>query len=261
MRDAPENTDERDPPRMMRFLPALALTLMTVLPTAAQTQSADQAITEDDVRRLVLETILDNPEIIMEAVAILQQREEEAQAAAAVVALQENRELLFNDPEAEVFGNPNGDVTLVEFFDYNCHYCRIAGPRVAELLETDPNLRIVMREFPILGEGSVEASRAALAARGQDGYEDFHWALMEMKGPAQMASALKLARDMGLDAEQMRVDMESPEVDRYIQTSRALAQALGINSTPSFVIGDTVVPGALPLEEMQRLIAEEREKG
>ena len=131
---------------------------------------------------------------------------------------------------------------------------------MAELLESDPNLRIVMREFPILGEGSVEASRAALAARNQDEYEEFHWALMDMPGQAQLASVLKLARDMGLDVDQLQVDMASPDVDRYIQTSRALAQVLGINSPPSFVIGDNVVPGALPLEEMQRLIAEEREK-
>lgn len=242
---------------MKRLLIAFSMTLLMTLPATAQ----DRSISEDDVRRLVLETILENPEIIMEAVAILQQREQEAQAAAAAAALQENRELLFNDPDAEVFGNPDGDVTLVEFFDYNCHYCRVAGPRVAELLESDPNLRIVMREFPILGEGSVEASRAALAARNQDGYEAFHWALLDMPGQAQLASALKLARDLGLDAEQLRADMDSPEVDSYIQTSRTLAAALGINSTPSFVIGDAVVPGALPLEDLQRLIEEQRENG
>lgn len=240
---------------MSRFFAAIALIAATAVPLSAQT------LTEADVRRLVLETILENPEIVMEAVAILQAREQEEQAASAAAAMSENEELLMNDPLAEVFGNPDGDVTMVEFFDYNCGYCRDSSPTVAALLASDPNLRIVMREFPILGEGSVEAARAALAARKQNGYEAFHWALMEMKGQAQLASVLKLAREQGLDVDRLQADMEAPEIDAHIANSMSLAQALGINGTPSFVVGNTLVPGALPLEQLQELIAQERENG
>ncbi|NKB28187.1 MAG: thioredoxin domain-containing protein [Rhodobacteraceae bacterium] len=238
---------------MYRLFAALFVTILAIAPVHAQ------SLTTEDVKRLVLETILENPEIVMEAVAILQQREQAEQAASAAAALVENEELLFNDPQAEVLGNPDGDVTVVEFFDYNCHFCRESSEAVASLLESDPNVRLVMREFPILSEGSVEAARVALAARNQDGYEAFHWALMSMKGQAQLASVLKLARDNGLDVDQLRVDMNAPEIDEHIENSRALAAALGISGTPSFVVGNTLVPGAVPLEQLQQIIAQERE--
>ena len=240
---------------MTRLIAFLSLMILATAPVSAQ------SLSEADVKRLVLETILENPELVMEAVAILQEREQAEQAASSAAALAENEDLLLNDPQAEVFGNPDGDVTVVEFFDYNCGYCRQASPTVAKLLESDPNIRLVMREFPILGEGSVEAARAALAARNQDGYEAFHWALMEMKGQAQLASVLKLAREQGLDAERLQADMGAAEIDEHIANSMSLAQALGISGTPSFVIGDTLVPGALPLEQLQQIIAEERENG
>lgn len=238
---------------MTRLLAAFALICSITTPVAAQ------SLTEGDVKRLVLETILENPEIVMEAVAILQQREQDAQANAAAEAMVEHSDLLLNDPQAEVFGNPDGDVTIVEFFDYNCHFCRETTPTVTALMESDPNIRLVMREFPILGPGSVEAARVALAARNQDGYEAFHFALMEMPGQAQTASALKLARELGMDVDQLRADMQLPEIDQHIETSMTLAQALGINGTPSFVVGGTLVPGALPLEQLQQLVAQERE--
>jgi protein-disulfide isomerase len=148
---------------------------------------------------------------------------------------------------------------VVEFFDYNCPYCRRAKPEIEALLAADPDVRLVYREWPILGEGSVFAARAALAAREQGLYEDFHWALMGMSGRAEESSVLRIAEDIGLDVAQLRRDMEAPEIDAHIETSMRLAQVLGITGTPSFVIGDALVPGVVDAEQLQTLVTDARE--
>jgi len=156
---------------------------------------AAQSMTEAQVKQLALEAILENPEIIMQAVAILQQREKERAASGAnTVRLQ-----LESDPNAPNLGNPEGDVTVVEFFDYNCPYCRSAGQTVQALLAADANVRVIYREWPILGDDSVIAARAALAAREQGKYEAFHWALMGGEGRVTEALIFKVARDLGMD--------------------------------------------------------------
>lgn len=231
---------------------ALAAGLAIPLPLAAQPMS------EEDVKRLALEAIRENPEIVMEAVEALQAREAEAQAEAAQAALSGSREALERDPNAPVLGNPEGDVTLVEFFDYNCPYCRRAAEGVEALIAEDPDLRVVMREWPILGDESVAAARASLAARMQGGYEPFHFALMAAEGRVDDAAIEAAAEAAGLDLERLRADMEAPEVQAHIDASMALAEALGINGTPAFVVGEAVVPGAVPPEELARLVAEAR---
>ena len=209
---------------------------------------------ENRIRELVLETIRENPEIVMEAVAILEQRQAEAAELARVDVLATQRDLLERDPNAPVLGNPDGDVTVVEFFDYNCPYCRRAMEPVQGLLDADQNVRLVYREWPILGEGSVFASRAALASRKQGKYEAFHWALMAMKGRAEEASVLRVASEVGLDVEQLRIDMDAAEIDEHIRTSMALAQALGFNGTPSFVIGDELAPGLVQQPQLMEMV-------
>lgn len=231
---------------------ALATSLAVPLPLAAQEMS------EEDVKRLALEAILENPEIVMQAVEILQEREAEAQAEASQTALSERRDALERDPNAPVLGNPEGDVTLVEFFDYNCPYCRRASEGLEALIAEDPNLRVVLREWPILGEDSVAAARAALAAEKQGGYEAFHFALMGAEGRVDDAAIEAAAEAAGLDLERLRADMEAPEVDAHIAASMELAEALGVTGTPAFVVGDAVVPGAVPAEELARLIEEAR---
>ncbi len=216
--------------------------------------------TEAEIKQLALEAILENPEIIMQAVDLLQRREAEAQQSAAQAVLSGQRELLENDPNAPVIGNPNGDATIVEFFDYNCPYCKQAAPIVKGLIGEDSDLRVVYREWPILGEGSVFAARAALAVRKQGKYEAFHWALMELRGRANEASVMRVVRDLGLDEVQLREDMNAPEVDEHIQTSMRLAELLGFSGTPSFVVGDTLVPGLADKQRMQQLISTIREK-
>lgn len=213
-----------------------------------------QQITDEQVKQLALEAILENPQIIMQAVAILEQRERERAASGAnTVRLQ-----LEQDPNSPNLGNPDGDVTVIEFFDYNCPYCRKAGQTVQELLASDANVRVIYREWPILGEDSVFASRAALAARAQGKYEEFHWALMNGEGRASEASILKLARHLDLDVEKLQADMTSPAVEAHIAQSSALARTLGFTGTPAFIVGDRTAPGMLSTDEITAMVAEAR---
>ena len=213
-----------------------------------------QQMTNEQVKQLALEAILENPQIIMQAVAILEQRERERAASGAnTVRLQ-----LEQDPNSPNLGNPDGDVTVIEFFDYNCPYCRKAGQTVQELLASDANVRVIYREWPILGEDSVFASRAALAARAQGKYEEFHWALMNGEGRASEASILKLARHLDLDVEKLQADMTSPAVESHIAQSSALARTLGFTGTPAFIVGDRTAPGMLSTDEITAMVAEAR---
>jgi protein-disulfide isomerase len=217
-----------------------------------------QDLSEDDVKRLALEAILENPEVIMEAVAILQARDEKAAAENAARTLSELRQGLEQDPNAPVLGNPDGDVTLVEFFDYNCAYCKKAAAEVEALIDEDDNIRLVFREWPILGDGSDYAARAALAARNQGKYQDFHWEMMRLPGQANEVSVLRVAKKLGLDIEVLKEDMKAPEVEDHIQKSMEYARRLGFSGTPSFVVGNALVPGLVQLRQLQQLVAETR---
>tara|TARA_R110002073_G_scaffold157360_1_gene312804 strand:+ start:245 stop:982 length:738 start_codon:yes stop_codon:yes gene_type:complete len=231
--------------------------LLLVLPLAA---TAQDALTEDRVRELVRETILANPEVLVEAIAILEERAAQDRVTGSADMIAAQREQLEQDPNAPVLANADGDVTIVEFFDYNCPYCRRAAPTIENLVEADPGIRLVYREWPILGEGSVFAARAALASRQQGLYEEFHWAMMDMSGRAEERSVLTIAAEIGLDIDQLRADMEAPEVAEHIETSMRLADLLGITGTPTFILGQNLVPGAVEQEVLQRLVDEVREE-
>ena len=239
--------------RSLAAAAAVSLAAPLALPAAAQ------ELTAEEVKRLALEAILENPEIVMEAVDILRAREAEAAAAQQAEALAGNMDRLTEEENAPVIGNPEGDVTVVEFFDYNCPYCRRAGEAVKALIEADAGVRVLYREWPILGEGSVAASRAALAARAQGMYEEMHWALMAAQGRLDEAAVMAVAAEAGLDVERLRADMEAPEVTAHIDASMALAEEIGFSGTPSFVIGEEAVAGLVPLEELRRLVEAARE--
>jgi protein-disulfide isomerase len=239
---------------MRRLMMAAAL---TALPFGAMAQD----LTDDRVKQLALEAILENPEILVEALGILEQQRNAAQVAAQAEALEGQRAFLETDPNAPSIGDAAASATIIEFFDYNCPYCKRAAGDVKALLAVDSDVRVIYREWPILGDASVFASRAALAARAQGKYEEMHWALMEMRGRAEEASVLAAARDVGLDVDQLLVDMESEAVASHIETSRQLAQSLGFTGTPAFVIGDALVPGAVPLSDLQTLVAQARGDG
>ena len=206
----------------------------------------------------MLEAIRENPGIVFEAAQLFEQQQQALQAQAAAQVLDTEKATLENDPNAPVLGNPDGDVTVVEFFDYNCPYCRRVKPEMEALLAADPNVRVVYREWPILGDGSVFAARAALASRNQGKYEEFHWAMMQLKERAEEASILRTAEDIGLDVAQLRRDMNGPEIEEHIQTSMRLAQSLGFSGTPSFVIGDSLAPGLIQADQMIELVDQAR---
>lgn len=223
---------------------------------AAQAQAED--MTDARVKELIIETLRENPELVLEALRTLDQRQAEADAAKAADVLKSERANLEIDPNAPVMGNPTGDVTIVEFFDYNCPYCRKAMPELTALLEADKNIRLVLREWPILSEGSDFAARAALAARNQGKYAEMHGALFAMRGKADAESVLRTAKDLGLDIDKLQVDMKAPEVEEHIETSKRLAAALGFNGTPSFVVGDALIPGFVEQATLAEAVASER---
>ncbi|SHH23755.1 DsbA family protein [Marivita hallyeonensis] len=208
--------------------------------------------------------LLENPQVIMEAVDVLEARQAEEQAQGDIALIAENSEAIYNDGYSWVGGNPDGDVTIVEFFDYRCGFCRRAHPEVAELLELDGNIRYVAKEFPILGENSVISSRFALAVRevaGDDAYAEAKDALIALNSEMEEPVLRRLADTLGLDADAVIAAMDSDAITEQLAETRDLARALQINGTPSFVMGDQLVRGYLPLAAMQQIVDETRQDG
>lgn len=232
----------------------LISTAMLVIPFMAV---ADE-LTEDRIKELVLEAIRENPGIVFEAAQLFEEQQQASQALVAAQVLATERDALERDPNAPVLGNPEGDVTVVEFFDYNCPYCRRVKPHMEALLAADPNVRVVYREWPILGEGSVFAARAALASRNQGKYDEFHWAMMGLNGRAEESTVIRAAEEIGLNIAQLRRDMNAPEIDEHIQTSMRLSRAIGFSGTPSFVIGDNLAPGLIEADQMISMVNQAR---
>lgn len=240
-----------------RIFCRMVLTAMAVCCFGASASAHE--LDPEAVKRLALEAILENPEIVMEAVQILEQRETAARERQAASALVAQRARLERDPNAPVVGNPAGSVTVVEFFDYNCPYCKRAKVQLDTVLRADDDVRVVLREWPILGEESVFAARAALAARKQNKYVVFHDALMALRGRANETTVMQVAERVGLDVAQLRQDMSAPEIDAHIDASMELARAIGFSGTPSFVVGDTLVPGFIEADAMSAHIEAARE--
>ncbi|WP_299962446.1 DsbA family protein [uncultured Roseobacter sp.] len=240
---------------------ALALGCLTVPAAALDLESmsdAERAAFGDAVRSYLME----NPQVIMEAVQALEDQQAQAQAQADVSLVQDHAEALFNDGFSYVGGNPDGDITLVEFMDYRCGFCKRAFGEVEKLLETDGNIRFVVKEFPILGEQSVLASRFAIATRqieGDDAYKSVHDALMALNGDITMPVLRRLAGTYSLDTDAIEARMDAREVTEEIAATRALAQNLRITGTPTFVMQDEMLRGYLPYDQMRALLEEKRD--
>ena len=213
------------------------------------------------IESTIREFIRQNPEIILEVLQTLQERPRLSEAGQSPELVAANRDALLNDPGSPVGGNPDGDVTIVEFFDYQCPYCKRVMPKIRELLEQDPNVRFVYKEWPILGPMSEFASRAALASWRQGKYEQFHAVLMSVKGRLTKETIFFVAREIGLDVERMKRDMNSAEVDAIYRRNFELADKLGFRGTPAFVVGDVFVPGAVDLDGLMQLVETAREDG
>ena len=236
---------------------ALALAVLAACAPDQETLSTERVEAIED---LIENYILDNPEVILRAVQRLDEREREQQDADKRAAITENRDALYADVNSHVAGNPDGDVTVVEFFDYRCPYCRRSMAAVQAILEEDPNIRFVFKEFPVLGPDSLVASRAAIVAQRVDPgkYLAFHRALMGARGVLDKAAVLQIAAEVGLDAEHLGEAMDRPDVAAIIDQNYALAGALGVNGTPTFLIGDVLVPGAIDVDAFRAIIAEVR---
>jgi protein-disulfide isomerase len=217
------------------------------------------------VEAIIKEYLLKNPEVLRDAIMELQKREAEAESKQRSAAVKENQKLIYDSPRGVVVGNKNGDVTLVEFFDYNCGYCKRALDDMMTLMKGDTKLKFVLKEFPVLGQGSEEAARVAVAVRMQDKdgtkYFDFHRRLLGTRGEANGARALAAAKDAGLDMGQIEKDLKSDEVRATLDESRQLADALGISGTPSYVVGGEVVPGAVGASTLAKIVAAVRKCG
>lgn len=238
--------------------------LAAAAPVSAQTavQPAAWAIAPEQraaFEQIIREYLLNHPHIINEAQQILQVRSEMERGERAKAALLAQRDALERDSSAPVAGNPQGDVTVVEFFDYACGYCKRAAPALEALKAADANVRVVYKEFPILGPGSVTAARAALAAQRQGKYAAMHQALMKAESMDD-AAVRAAAVAAGLDWARLSADMETPEIMQMIVRNQELATALAIGGTPAFVVGERLVPGAVSTEALAALVAEERER-
>jgi len=222
---------------------------------AAELFSAEQ---RQAIEAIIRDYLIKNPEVMIDVLEAAKDKlSSEAQATRAT-ALVERRQEIFEDPNAPVAGNPKGDVTLVEFFDYRCPYCKQVAPAIDALLAEDKKLRVVYKEFPVLGADSITAARAALAAQKQGKYEALHRALMGMKGQINEAAIFAAAKSAGIDVERLKRDMETPEIDGFLRANHQLASALDIRGTPGFVIGDEIVPGAVSVDALRQMIAAAR---
>ncbi|MEJ6846841.1 DsbA family protein [Sinorhizobium fredii] len=214
----------------------------------------DSVQLEDQLRAYLLA----NPEVLIESVNGLEARRQAAENSELTAVISQRHDEIFNDPGSPVGANPKGDAILVEFFDYNCPYCRQATPVLDTLEQEDKGLRLVFKEYPILGPGSVFAARAALASQKQGKYLAFHKAMMAYQGRITETSSLEVAANVGLDVEQLKQDMKDPAIDEIIKRNIALAQALRISGTPSFVVGKEIVRGLTDASSLKRLIASAR---
>lgn len=243
--------------RKLAIAALIALAAAFAGSTTATAQSFSPA-QKQEIDGLIHDYLRQHPEAVMDALKAAQQQADDAKAAAAKKMIAAKRDELLHDPNSAVAGNPHGDVTLIEFFDYRCPYCKAIEPSLEALIKEDGNLRVVYKEFPILGPTSVVASRAAIAAQRQGKYTAFHDRMMALKGNIDSDAVMKVAETNGLDLAKLKHDMNAASVGQIIQRNYALADALGIDATPALVIGDQLTMGAVDIDGLRQLIADAR---
>lgn len=231
----------------------------------ASADAAPQAVAEIDpavLNPMIENFLMSDPKLLQRLSVALDETLRTEESAKAQVAITEMHDAIFNDPGQVVLGNPEGDVTLVEFFDYNCGYCRAALPDLATLLAEDPNLKVILKEFPILSNESIDAARVGVLVGEADvDYWAFHEALFSSRGKVDKAVALDAASALGLSKVDLELKMGEPRVADTIQTSYEIAQALGITGTPTYIIGNEIIPGAIGVDDLRTRIANMRACG
>lgn len=234
------------------------MTLVAVLSGCASTASGNKASStaSQDVSDAAIERyIRTHPEVIEQSLQALEAKREAELRDRQKAALATRQDELLHDPTSPVSGNPKGEITLVEFYDYRCGYCKRAASAVTELQKVDSRVRVVYKDFPILGEPSELAAKAALASQAQGKHQAFHEALLASHSDMTKDEILNIAVSVGLNAKRLEADMANPKWKAVIDKNRALAQELGISGTPGFIVGNELVPGALDLNGLKELIA------
>jgi protein-disulfide isomerase len=249
-------------PSFRRLLaPALVAFALAAAPQAASAQNFSET-QRGDIEKIVREYLIAHPEVLEEAMNELTKRQAAADAEKHEASVAKNADVIFNSPRGVMVGNKDGDVTMVEFFDYNCGYCKRAMTDMLDLMKSDPKLKVVLKEFPVLSQGSVEAAQVAVAVRMQDPsgkkYLDFHQKLLGGRGAADKARAMAAAKDAGLDMARLEKDLSSQEVRATLEENMKLAESMGMNGTPSYVIGKQVVIGAVGLDSLKEKISTAR---
>jgi protein-disulfide isomerase len=245
-------------------LPALLLaaSLVVSLPRAAWSLSASD---KKEVEAIVRDYLMKNPELLRDVMQELEKKMAAEENSRREVALKENATLIYDSPRGVVVGNPKGDVTVVEFFDYNCGYCKRAMDDMMKLVGADPKLKFVLREFPVLGQSSLDTAKVAIAVRMQDKdgkkYLKFHQTLLSGRGEVTRDRAMAAAKEAGVDMGRLEADLKTPEIDATLQESGKLADALGISGTPSYVMPNEVVPGAVGVAELKKRVDAVRKCG
>jgi protein-disulfide isomerase len=236
---------------------ALATAMTLAAPALVNAQNFSQP-QRSEIETIVREYLLAHPEVLTEAMAELDKRQSAAEAEKTRAAVKQYSDVIFHSPRQVTIGNPQGDVTMVEFFDYNCGYCKRAMSDMLDMMKSDPKLRVVLKEFPVLGPGSVEAAQVAVAVRMQDKtgkiYLAFHQKLLGGRGQADKAHALAAAKAAGVDMARLEKDLASPEVRATLEESLKVAEALGLNGTPSYVVGTDVVIGAVGVQQLREKV-------
>jgi len=243
------------------FALAAALAVAAVMPAAAQDFSPAQ---RGEIEKIIKDYLIKHPEVLQEAMAELEKKQQVAETEKARGAIKNHSDALFNSPRQVTLGNPQGDVTFVEFFDYNCGYCKRALTDMMELMCKDAKLKVVLKEFPVLGPSSVEVAQVAVAVRMQDKtgkkYLEFHQKLLTGRGQVDKAKAMAAAKEIGLDMARLEKDLKSDEIGKTLEESMKLAEALGLNGTPSYVINNDVVIGAVGLAALSQKIQAARKQ-
>jgi len=244
-----------------RFRLATAAAALLALTSGAFADGSFTDAQKKEIGEIVRQYLIENPEVLLDVSKALEAKQQEQESAQRSAVLQSNADQIFRSPADYVAGNPKGDVTMVEFFDYNCGWCKKGFPEVVNLIDKDKNLRVVLKEFPIFGGDSDYAAMAAIAAKKQNKYWELHKAMFEHEGKITKEAVDELASKHGIDMAKLKDDMKDPSVAKELADNHALAQALNINGTPGFIIDDKVSPGYLPADGLAQMIDQVRKDG
>ncbi len=239
--------------KMKKVLPVLGVAVLLGAAAFPQFVQAQSGVNKEEIQAIVKEYLTANPEIVIQAIEAYQTKQQQQEEASQAEALKKNKDAILN-MGSPMAGNPNGDVVVVEFFDYNCGYCKKALPDIKKLIDEDKNVKVIFKELPILSDSSEMAARWALAADKQGKYWDYHVALMNFTGPKTKETLTALAKEAGLDAEKLAKDAESKAVREMLEKTSALSRELGIRGTPAFIINDMLAPGYMGYDSMKEAV-------